>query len=371
VTVAVAAAMAGAATALLDELDDAGRAATLLPFPAEEERRRWFYTPTDHGGLPLAAMTARQQQATHRLLATGLSRAGYVTAATIMGLENVLDHTEGWTAGFGRERGRDPQLYSVTIFGDPGRDPWGWRFGGHHVSVHLTVVDGRVGAATPCFLGADPADSPLLGPHLLRPLAGVEDLARELVRSLDDGQRSRAVLSPAAPADLVGGNRSELNDGDRPRPLADVWRGRFDGALAVALDEMQRRAEAELGLTEDALEAVSFTRRPKGLPAVDLSADQQAILRAVTDCYLERLPDELADEQKAKVGAVFGSLHLAWAGGTERHQPHYYRIQGGDVLIEYDNTQRDANHIHSVWRDLSNDFGDDVLARHRARSHRH
>ena len=162
----LAATMAAAADHLLAGLDDARRAAATWPFPADDERTVWFYTPTDHHGLALADMTGDQQRRTHRLLATGLSTPGYVTVATIMGLENVLDHVEGWQADFGRDRGRDPHLYWLAIFGTPDSErSWGWRFGGHHVSVNITIVAGEVVGTTPLFLGADPASAPLLGPH--------------------------------------------------------------------------------------------------------------------------------------------------------------------------------------------------------------
>jgi hypothetical protein len=146
---------------------------------ADAERRRWFYTPTDHGGPPLRAQRPAQQQLALRLVATGLSTPGYVTVATILGLDNVLDQAEGFSVQWGRERGRDPGMYYLRVFGEPGgTGAWGWRFGGHHISLNNLVVDGAVRATTPCFLGADPARSPLLGPTPLRPLAGAEDLAR-------------------------------------------------------------------------------------------------------------------------------------------------------------------------------------------------
>jgi hypothetical protein len=185
--------MADAARAWLDSLDDTQRAAAGLPWPSDEERHRWYYTPTDHGGLPLARMRPAQQRRAMRLVAAGLSRPGYVTVATIIGLENVLDELEDWQVDWGRERGRDPQLYWLRVFGEPGAyGAWSWRFGGHHVSVQHVVIDGRIQASTPCFLGADPARSPLLGGHLLRPLGAAEDLARDLVRSFDDEQAARA-----------------------------------------------------------------------------------------------------------------------------------------------------------------------------------
>jgi hypothetical protein len=130
--------------------------------PTDNERRRWFYNPTNHGGLTIHQQRPAQQRAAMRLVSTGLSPAAYVTVATIMGLENVLDYIEGFVVRFNRERGRDPGLYYLRVFGKPGdQGLWGWRFGGHHVSLNNLVVDGVLVATTPCFLGADPATSPL------------------------------------------------------------------------------------------------------------------------------------------------------------------------------------------------------------------
>jgi hypothetical protein len=308
-----------------------------------------------------------------RLVATGLSKPGYVTVSTIMGLENVLDELEGWTASWGRERGRDPGRYYLRVFGDPTGDPaWSWRFGGHHISINHLVVDGEVQASTPCFLGADPAAAPLLGPHPLRPLAGAEDLARELVRSLDDQQRAEAVISPVAPVDLVGANRSRVGEGDLPLPLADVWRGRFEGELGERVAAIQAQAERVAGLRPEHLEAVRLTAAAKGVVAASLARPQQEMLRSLLDVYVGRIADDLADGEAAKyAGHHLGGLSFAWAGGTEPGEPHYYRVQGPRLLVEYDNTQRGANHIHSVWRDPEGDFGDDVLLEHYRRGHSH
>ena len=373
---AVAEAMADAVSRFVQSLGDDQRRLALRPFADDDsvdgvERRTWFYTPADHGGLPLAAMTAVQQQLAHRLLATGLSHAGYVTAATIIGLENVLDHTEGWVADFGRDRGRDPMLYWVTVFGMPGDTVWGWRFGGHHLSLHYTIIDGAVAASTPNFFGADPAVSPLLGPHLLRPLAAVEDLGRELVHSMTGDQRQRVIVSSRAPVDIVTVNRSELADGDYVRPLPLLFRGRLPDAADRLMADAHEAAQARAGLTDDDVDAVSFTLAPKGLAAGSFSTEQVEILRALLDAYLDRLPDGLADEEKEKfAGAAVEELTFLWAGGIEAGQPHYYRIQSRDLLVEYDNTQRDVNHIHALWRDLANDFGGDPLAEH-YRNHDH
>ena len=364
----VAAQMAEEAARLIDSLDDQQRPIALWPFPSDGERRLWFYTPTDHGGLTLGAMTPPQHRLVFRLVASGLSTAGYVTASTIIGLENVLDQLEGFTASFERPRGRDPLMYYARFFGLPSQDgTWSWRLGGHHVSLNFTIINGVLSAATPLFFGADPASSPLLGPHPLRPLAGVEDLARELTRSLSDDQRGFAVVAPRAPTDMVGSNRSSLTDGDQPIPLTQIFRQRFEGEVDAHLQRAQARMEASIGVGAADLEAMSFTQRPKGLAAKMMGGGQREMLDALLRLYVDRLPEDVADEEAAKFsGAALDDVHLLWAGGLEPGQPHYYRLHGPTLLVEYDNSARDANHVHTVWRDPRGDFADDPLARHRA-----
>jgi hypothetical protein len=364
--------MVDAARAWLTELNAEQRRKALWPWPSDEERHRWYYTPTDHGGLALAQMSSAQQSRAMQLIATGLSKAGYVTATTIMGLENVLDHVENWQMDWGRERGRDPQLYWLRVFGEPDTEgPWSWRFGGHHISVQHSVLHGEIASSTPCFLGADPAESPLLGGHLLRPLGAAEDLARELVRSLDDKQVAEALISSVAPVDIVGGNRAYLSDGDVLMPLPHVWRGQFsEPQLRKLVHDIHETAESKAGVRPEHQREASLTVAPKGIAAAAMTDSQRELLRAVLDVFIGRIPEELADREAEKLaGHRFDAVHFAWAGGIERGQPHYYRLQGPRLLAEYDNTQRDVNHIHTVWRDPTSDFGDDVLARHRATFH--
>lgn len=363
--------MATAASDFLDGLDAAQRRTAAWPFPSDDERQLWFYTPTDHGGVALGDLRPLEQQAAMKLVASGLSRAGYVTVATIVGLDNILDALEGWSAVFDRERGRDPGRYYLRVFGHPKADrTWGWRFGGHHVSINHTVVDGRVAAVTPCFLGADPANAPLLGPHPLRPLGGAEDLGRELVQALDPGQLDRALLSPVAPLDLATANRSAVSDGDGPLPLPAIWRKPFEGEIGRRLANVQSQAEERAGLRTEHIDAVRYTSAPKGLRAADMSPKQQDWLRALLDVYLRRIPDAIADHEVAKYdGDRLHGLHFAWAGSIHPHEPHYYRVQGPRLLLEYDNTQRNVNHVHTVWRDPDGDFAFDVLRAHRQAVH--
>ena len=372
----VAARMATAAAAWLGTLDPAQRAAAAGTAPSADaesdaDRRHWFYTPTDHGGLTLGDQRPAQQRRAHQLVASGLSTAGYVTVATIIGLDNVLDHVEGWSVDWGRERGRDPGLYYLRVFGEPGGTaPWGWRFGGHHISLNNLIIDGMVRSTTPCFLGADPAASPLLGSPPLRPLSGTEDLARELIRSLDPGQAGRAILLDRAPADIVGGNRPHLADGDQMLYLRDVWRRPFtEPELAERIARMDADAERASGYDAGDYRRLALTSAPKGLPAQELDAGQRDLLRALLATYLGRVPDGLSPLANYDSDTVLDAVHLAWAGPTDPGRPLYYRLQGPDLVIEYDNTQRQANHAHSVWRDPAADFGYDVLGAHLAAHH--
>jgi Protein of unknown function (DUF3500) len=307
--------MAAAAAGWLASLQPAQRAKASYPFPATEERTRWYYTPNEQGGLPLAEMGPVQQRLAHRLTASGLSEGGYAAASTIMGLENALDAVEGWRRRYpgraGPNRGRDPLLYFVSVFGEPGAGSWGWRVGGHHVALNYTVVDGRHLSASPLFLGANPATTRLVGPNVVRALAAEEDLARELLGSLAPDQRRRAVLSPTAPSDVVQANRPVVEAGP-----------------------------------------------PEGLAAAEMLPRQRELLVALLHQYLGRLPGPVAALEAGRVaGDGLEAVHFAWAGGAGPGQPHYYRVQGPRLLVEYDNTQNGANHVHSVWRDPLGDFG--------------
>jgi hypothetical protein len=372
----VAARMADAARTWLDTLDveqrNIGRGAVPADDPTDNERRRWFYTPTDHGGLTIHQQRPAQQRAAMRLISTGLSPAAYVTVATIIGLENVLDYIEGFKSSFNRERGRDPGMYYLRVFGEPGdKGLWGWRFGGHHVSLHNLVVDGVLVATTPCFLGTNPAASPLLGGAVNRPLARVEDLGRDLVRSLQPELAARAILSTKAPADFVTVNLTYVTDGDQVLPLVGMYRNeRFPDPIEQAKRQSISDAIAEVTELGDAdQEAVAYSISPRGVPASELDAGQREMLRGLLATYLDRAPAGVSPLHRYDDDAALDAVYFAWAGPTAPGEPHYYRLQGPRLLIEWDNTQNNANHAHSVWRDPTSDFGLDVLARHRAAHH--
>ena len=268
-----------------------------------------------------------------------------------------------------RARAATPGMYYVRVFGDPGP--------GAHVGLalrrppRLGEPHGRRRRARRRRRRASSAPtrphSPLLGPHLLRPLGGAEDLGRELVRSLDAGQLDRALISPVAPVDLVTANRPRVSRG-RPAAAAagDLPRRRSTASSASRWPRGQAAMEEAIGLRPEHLDA----RQPhggarRGLRAAELRG--AAARRCCASCSTStsrRVPDELADAESAKYAADddLDALCVRVGRRARARQPHYYRVQGARLLAEYDNTQRGVNHVHTVWRDLDDDFGGDVLA---------
>lgn len=360
--------MAHAATAWMDSLHDAQLPVAVHASPldaaAEQERLRWFYTPTEHGGLAIGDQDAHQQRLAMRLVATGLSTGGFATVATVMGLENVLDQVEGWMSSLGRRRGRDPGRYGLTVFGRPGNRVWAWRFGGHHISLNYLIIAGELVATTPCFFGADPARTELLG-GALHPLRGAEEAGRELVSALRADQFRQALLHPSAVSDIVSGNRPQVCHGDTMMHMQDLWRRPFpDPTMDALVDDIDRQAEANSGYTEADHARMAITIPPAGVGARDMDEEQRRLLRTLLSRYTGRAPQELASAYDAHYArdSVLDEVHFSWAGDINEGDPHYYRVQGSSILIEYNNTQRDANHAHSVWRDLHADFGSNSLA---------
>ncbi len=312
--------MVEAAGNFLAALNAEQKSKAVLPFDIEE-RMNWHYIPRARKGLPFKEMTAAQQQLAHALLSSGLSQRGYLKATTIMSLEEILREIEQ-----GRGPVRDSLLYYFTIFGEPsGSKTWGWRVEGHHVSLNFTLVDGQKIADTPAFFGSNPGEvknGPRAG---LRVLAREEDLARELLRSLNEEQRKMAVLSATAPHDIV------------------------------------TAASRKAGIQED-----------KGLPSTRMKKEQLDLLVRLIEEYASNMPEDLAQARVQRVRkAGLNKLVFAWMGGQERGELHYYRVQGPTFLIELDNTQDNGNHIHSVWRDFNGDWGEDLLARHYQTSAHH
>jgi hypothetical protein len=325
--------MAAAATEFLKSLTPEQRQQATFAF-GDSERTHWHFVPTEifaRNGLTLKQMNPAQQKLAHELLKAGLSQRGYMTATQIMELESVLAVLEAAQRATAAQQPpanpaqpplrlvRDPMRYFFSIFGTPStRTTWGWRVEGHHMSLHFTVVNGTLVAGAPTFFGSNPAEVRDGPKKETRVLALVEDAARSLLESLDSSQRATGIINTTAPNDIVT-------------------------VANVKIDPLS----------------------PVGIPASALTVSQRALLKTLVDVYAGYLADDIAADRLARIEkAGWDHVAFAWAGALERGQKHYYRVQGPTFLIEYDNTQNDANHIHSVWRDFKGDFGADLLREH-------
>lgn len=318
--------MSEAANAFLASLTPEQRSKAVFGF--KDEERFFFHFVPDNNlvqtrgrgrkGLTLREMSPHQKHLAHALLSAGLSQRGYIKATSIMSLEDVLRILEKDDG----ER-RNPEKYYFSVFGEPKeKGTWGYRVEGHHISLHFTVVDGKV-VATPLFMGSNPAmvkEGPRAG---LRVLGREEDLGRDLLMALTPEQRKVAVVSAEAYKDI--------------------------------LTEASRKA--------------ALTGQPSGLAAAKMTAKQRQLLQAVLDEYCYNLPDQAAQHRIDVIKKAGNNLNFAWAGVAEKGGPHYYRIQGPNFLVEYDNTQNGANHVHAVWREMDGDWAEDLLKAHYQASH--
>ncbi len=301
----------------LAALDADQRGKATFPFDTDE-RLNWNFIPKQRKGLPLREMNSYQKHLASALLAAGLSQTGYIKAVTIMSLEDALRIIESDSG----ER-RDPEKYYFSVFGAPSdTGAWAYRVEGHHLSQNYTVVNGQV-IDGPSFFGANPAEV-RQGPRKgLRTLAREDDLGIELIRALDEQRQKLAIVEPVAYREI--------------------------------LTAASRKA--------------ALRGQPSGLVASKMSTMQLDALMALIEEYARNVPPELAEGRIAQMNRSGRNAYFAWSGGINPGDPHYYRVQTPYFLIEFDNTQDKANHIHSVWRDFNGDFGEDLLHRHYQTSH--
>ncbi len=315
-TVDAAQRIADAANRFLLSLDDGQRRKTLIVFDSAN-RLDWHYIPRTRAGLALGEMRADQADAARALFASVLNQRGLELLEGVRLLEGVLREQQG---SF-----RDPDRYFVSVFGTPGRFPWGWRFEGHHLSLNVALpAPGHV-AVTPFFTGAHPA-TVRDGPHRgFRLLGASEDLARQIMAGLTDRQREAAIIANRSFGEIVASPQREQDLGS-----------------------------------------------PRGLLLGEMSGAQRTLVEALMDRFLGTLaPDLLAQQKQRVLEQGLATFRFAWAGSLTPGEAHYFRVHGPVTLIEHDNTQNGANHIHAVWRDLAADFGRDALADHyRQQKHR-
>ncbi|MCK8646706.1 DUF3500 domain-containing protein [Mycobacterium colombiense] len=335
------------AMALFDALTTAQRELALLPFESTD-RDNWDFLPAcGRQGLPLRGMTVDQQGLLHQLVGECLRTEAYARVVATMNLEYVLRHLQASVFGLATHGFRDPFGYTFAFFGKPELEAtWGWRLVGHHLSLNFTFVKQRWLAVTPMMFGAEPARF-----STLRHLAEEEDLGFELLRSLRPSELEQAVIHPVSPTDFVTKSVRRIADEEHP---GDHVTGRWD-----------------LMINDDDRKALKFMKaHPRGVSYGSMSTASQQSFKALLSCYIDRLKPDLAAREWQRIEQKgIDALHFAWAGGQDYDHGHYYRLQGPVTLIEFDNSEDNANHIHTVWRDMENDFGEDLLLEHVVQHH--
>ena len=309
------------AQVFVNSLNQVQQKKAVFPFN-EMNRYEWHYLPAamaPRTGIAVKDLDSIQKENLHLLLQAYLSREGYVRTKNIMDFEYLLKELQPQNAN------RIPENYSVSIYGTPRLDSiWGFKFTGHHLALNFTIVRDKIGFA-PFFFGVYPAEvkeGPKKGTRLLK---DEEDLGFELINSLTSDQKQKAIFDLKAFAEIVTTNSAKVV----PLP-------------------------------------------PVGIFAGDMTHDQKITLNKLIVAYLLSMPPALAKARMKKITTEdMDAIRFGWAGDTVPGKPHYYRIQGKTFLIEFDNTQDNANHIHTVWRDFNGDFGLDLIREHYHNSHHH
>ncbi len=303
----------------LNSLSSSQKEKALIEFE-DDTRTKWHYFPAtsySREGIPLKELNLKQKKLVHQLLQTYLSKSGYKKATTAIEVEGILrDLTNSPVR-------RDPELYYVTFYGSPSIEKiWGWSFEGHHLSLNFTIDNNHV-SYVPIFYGANPAivkSGPKKG---FRSLVNEEDMALKLINMLDTEQQQKAIFSNATFSDIRTGNASKIS------PLKN-----------------------------------------EGITASEMNTSQQKVLFELINEYASSAPKNVAEIRLNTIKSEeIENIYFAWAGKTELGKSHYYRIQGKTFLIEFDNSQNDANHIHAVWRDFDGDFGRDLIKEHYQNAH--
>ena len=313
--------MEGAASKFLTSLSSDQKAKAAFTY-TEGERVFWYYPPLNRRGLPLRDMDQGQRSLAYSVMESTLSEEAYNQAKLIIDHELVLGPLEAEEGNVGWDR--NPELYYWSIFGEPGGDgPWAWRVEGHHISIHFSVWANQVIATTPFFFGSNPAEVKKGPKQGLRILDRREDLAFDLMDSMDSSQRPKVIVHEKAPWDIYTYNatRASLPEGE-------------------------------------------------GLAASKMNGTQREVFMALISEYVNQVR---GDVSKQKMDAIeetgIDDFYFSWHGGTKRTDKHYYRIHAGNFIVEFDNQQNDANHVHSVLRDVENDFAFDVMREHRLMFH--
>jgi hypothetical protein len=287
----------------------------------DDERFDWHFVPKGRNGVSLHDLSQPQFEAAMNLLKESLSVQGFKKATDVIALESILREAEGRGPD---DTYRDPKKYFFTIFGTPSKEqPWGWRLEGHHISLNFTSLDNKIQSSTPSFFGSNPGVIPQGKRKGEMILKAESDMGFAMVNSLSSAQLQSAIVSESAFPDIISSNKRKAS------------------------------------LLE-----------PKGLMYTEMNEKQKKQFMDLLDVYIKNYELGFSTTLMNKIKkAGIENLSFGWAGSLKPGKGHYYRIQGPMLLIEFDNTQNNANHIHSVVRDLTNDFAEDILKEHYAKEH--
>lgn len=293
----------------------------------DEERFNMNYVPMARKGPRFHDFNEIQKTAAIDLLRSSLGDEGFRKSKEIMSLEKILrviENDDNDKMPDGRPR-RDPLNYHFTVFGDPSSgNPWGWRFEGHHLSLNFTSADNKIVSSTPTFFGTNPGIINITGHKDKEVLKKETSLSFELVNSLSPEQLKKAMFAAVAPAEIITTTRRKVE---------------------------------------------GFVQ--KGIFYNDLISDQQQLFRDLINLYLNNYEKNFSEGYRNKIKkAGMENLSFSWAGSLEPGVANYWRIQGPVLLIEYDNTQTNANHVHTVVRDPTDDYGEDSLKKHYKEHHK-
>lgn len=302
-------AMAAAASRFMEVLDHSQKLQVRFDYD-DSERLNWHFIPRERKGVGLWDLNGAARDAANGLVESGLTAAGYAKVLQVRSLEEVLYLFEGGEEEERRTK-RHPHKYYVTIFGTPGpKSLWGWRFEGHHLSLNFSINNGKIVSSTPEFFGANPGLIDAGPGRSLRVLGKREDIARQILKACSTETTSKVWLSKEAPGDIRGG-----------------------GVAQPVLSE------------------------PVGLRFADMAPEQQNLMRELIGEYLTAMPSSVVAERMKQIQKDgMNDIHFAWWGGSELNEPHHYVVQGKSFIIEYNNTQNKANHVHAIWRNTAGDF---------------
>lgn len=321
-----------AAISFIQTLTPLQKRTALLSF-GDTARIKWNNLPVGmraRAGISIGDMTEDQRKLLHRILSVSLSSQGYLKATGVMHLDNLLNMNVD--SSYARNMINDNlrkmltdlkwshRNYYLAFFGTPSDKNWGYKLEGHHLSVNFTFTGDQL-SVTPWFIGSDPAEIQITQYAGWRVLGEEEDLGIKLIQMLSPDQQKKATMSSGVPGDIITG-------AETGKRLIDFW----------------------------------------GISGRELNKEQKKVLQYIIREYVFNMEFEKAMEEYDKIiKAGIENVYFGWIGPYAENKPHYFVLNGPTFLIEFDNAggpNGNGNHIHTIWREKGNEFGEDILKKH-------